>query len=111
MIIGALVDWENTRNCSWTEFRKTMVLMMIPAACFVALNLGRYAALSGADLDQYRVWRCTDIIWVAVLWFTLFKKRPGRNQICGIALVFLSCTMMHHQDQAVAGRISPLAIL
>jgi len=112
MIVGAGVDWKNTRECSFAEIKNTMLLMTIPAACFVALNLGRYLALSGADLDQYRVWRSTDILFVACIWFTMSKKIPGRHQIAGIALVFFSCAIMHlSKDKKATGQISPLAIM
>jgi len=113
-IVGASVDWKNTRECSLAEFGRTMQLMAIPAACFVTLNIIRYGALSGADLDQYRVWRSVDIIFVACIWFTMFKKTPSRKQIAGICLVFLSVTMMHmghNQDNKSSGEISSVAII
>jgi len=114
MIVGAAVDWKNTRKCSLAEFGKTMQLMSIPAACFVALNVIRYGALAGADLDQYRVWRSTDIIFVACIWFAMSKKTPQTKQIAGIGLVCLSCAtmhVMHHQDKQSSGEISSVAII
>jgi len=114
MTVGAAVDWKNTCKCSLAEFGKTMQLMSIPAACFVTLNVVRYGALAGADLDQYRVWRSTDIIFVACLWFTMAKKTPQSKEIVGIVLVCLSCAMMsvtHHQDKQSSGEISPVAII
>jgi len=98
----ALVNWRGTRECSWRDFGNTMLRMAVPGVCYVGLNLGRYLALSGADLDEYRVWRCTDIIFVALIWFGMFRKRPGRHEVGGIAMVFASCAMMHLQDSTLS---------
>jgi len=105
-----LVDWENTRKCTLAEFMKTMKLMSIPAACFVTMNILRYVCLAGADLDQYRVWRSTDTVFVACIWFAVFKKTPGFNQIAGIGLVVLSCAIMAmtHWDMKLTGEVAPI---
>lgn len=111
--IMALVDWKHTRECSSRELGSTLLLMVVPAACYVFLNLGRYLALSGADLDEYRVWRSTDIIFVAILWFTMFRTKPKPKQVYGIALVFVACALMSLQDLTVSMRVtsSVLSIL
>lgn len=114
MIVGASVDWKNTSKCSLAEFGSTAKLMTIPAACFVALNILRFTALSGADLDQYRVWRSTDIFFVACIWFSMFKKAPSSKQIVGIGLVMFSCLIMgvgHNQDKKSSGEVSAAAII
>jgi len=111
MVVGALVDWENTRKCTLAEFMKTMKLMSIPAGCFVTMNILRFTCLSGTDLDQYRVWRSTDTIFVACIWFAVFKKTPGVNQIAGIGLVLLSgviVAMTHPLTRQQAGQVAPI---
>mmetsp|Transcript_91399 Transcript_91399/g.158180 ORF Transcript_91399/g.158180 Transcript_91399/m.158180 type:complete len:359 (-) Transcript_91399:261-1337(-) len=95
--VVAAVDFDNTRRVTRMEFLNVVRLMLPPGICYWLLNLGRYIALAGADLDEYRVWRATDIIFVAVFWFLLFRKVPKFQHVVGIALVFLACLLLHPQ--------------
>lgn len=108
---ASLVDWQHTRESSMGDFAQTMKLMMIPSVCYVFLNIGRYMALSGADLDTYRVWRCTDIGFVVVIWYAMFRKKPTVNQLCGLALVFCACAGMHVQDMKNTTSMWPVLII
>lgn len=91
----AAIDFENTRKVTRTEFLRVVRLMLTPGISFFLLNLGRYVALAAADLDEYRVWRATDIIFVAVFWFLLFRRVPKFQHVVGIALVFTACLVLH----------------